>query len=158
MKIHKHWVTLMPAPVIALLIVSIATIYLKYHPTQLVGFLHINTNSALTPTVKIFYTWANWLAGALIIFAFVLELVAVITWCTQYIILDERFIEYCEWPSKSESIPLNAIADVQFEKQGPLSLLFGYGTLRIDAGRAEERLTFVPNVEQTARTIRQYGR
>ena len=158
MRIRSHWITLIPAPMLALIAVTATLLYAKIHPAQTVAALHINNASAITPYVRIFYSDAAWIIGILITLAILIEASSIATWATKYINLDDRSIEYCEWPTKSESIPLSAIADVQYERPGLLAIILGYGTLRIDAGRAEERIRFVPDVENVAKTIRQYGR
>jgi hypothetical protein len=46
----------------------------------------------------------------------------------------------------SNQIPVRAIQDIRMMKPW-MGMIFGYGTLIVDAGRQEESLLYVPHVE-----------
>jgi hypothetical protein len=87
----------------------------------------------------------------LYILAFMNLLGAVGWWYVTRIVLDEVTLTV-RMPLSSNSIPLNAIQDVQTARP-MLGLLFNYGTLIILSGNETENIDYVPDVESVARSL-----
>ena len=71
------------------------------------------------------------------------------SWSLTYIDLNDVALTYRLGPFAANAIPRGAVQDVSFVK-GVGGMIFGYGTLRVFAGREIETIPFVPNVEQIA--------
>jgi Bacterial PH domain len=87
----------------------------------------------------------------LLVFA-VMNLLAVIGWWWATVITIDDIALVVRMPLSSNSIPLQAIQDVQTSRP-MLGLLFDYGTLIIYSGNETENIDYVPNVESIAHML-----
>lgn len=156
MRFRQHPMALAQPVLITVLIFLVAPAFLFSHLGWVLRTLHITTGSPLLPAVTWFIGLIPLLSIALPIAGGLLILGALSTWAISSYEIAEGNLTYRIIPVSSNSIPLRSIQDLAVNRADGLGLglLFGYGTLKISAGRTRETLRFVPNVEHIAHLLR----
>jgi len=149
--IRRHWLTVFQSP---------AWIWPLVAAVALEWFLRSSLAKAW-PSIRSFLPHGMRLAAVshvlslgvvvLVVLA-VMNLIAVIGWWYATIITIDDVALVVRMPLRSNSIPLQAIQDVQTSRP-MLGLLFDYGTLIIYSGNETENIDFVPDVESVARML-----
>jgi hypothetical protein len=155
---RRHWIVLISAPAIGFIILAGILIAFHAHPEGIIHALRIDSRSPLVGPIRLVYQEAP-IAAALCLFIGVLtQLVAILPWYFERISLDHQSVNWSQWPSRHESLALASIADVRWEKTSVFAFIFDYGTLILDGGRQEDKITCVPHIENVASAIRAAGR
>ena len=122
------------------------------NPTLIIRGLHLHSNDFLYLVYRQVYIYKSLAIGLPAGFAVLLFVGTWSWWQCTYLELNRSALTYRLGPFSSNSIPRRAVQDVSVNR-GIGGMIFGYGTLRIYAGREIETIPFVPNVEQLATVL-----
>jgi uncharacterized membrane protein YdbT with pleckstrin-like domain len=139
--VHPTWI------IAALLSLAIAVAVSSR--TLILRNLHLHSGQLLYQIYELLYLHKAVAIGVPGVVALMFFFATWSWWSLTYIELDDAALTYRLGAFSANSIPRRAVQDVRFTK-GIGGMLFGYGTLRIFAGREIETIPFVPNVEKFA--------
>lgn len=142
LDLRPHWIALVPAVAVTILIAVGMTLALVYRPDS----------------------WAGWVDGAIVIAAVVLLLAYPVRWfvawvTSHFVVTSDRVIHRSGWFAKrSMEVPLENINDVYFN-QSVFERVIGAGDLRIEsAGEFGQQLfTDIRKPEQVQKRIYEVG-
>jgi len=154
-KVRQHWIALVRPNIIVSVLLGLILIWLATSPSMLDAFRHIaaQTPYFFTPIFERIDAYNPLIATAPFFIAGAFALGAWSQWLFTFFQIDEYGLTYQLGPFFQNTIPLRAIQDIR-KSTTPFGLLFGYGTLIVDAGREQEVLRFVPNVAEFAAALR----
>jgi hypothetical protein len=140
---------------VALVLLTIVLFWLYFNPAALVHFINLKRSDPWYGTIRFFYDVHHGPILALLPFiaAAVSFFLSWSWWSISFFELDDQYLTYAIRPILSNSIPRRAIQDIRAVKPY-LGMIFGYGTLIVDAGRTEESLLFVPHLDDFLAALR----
>jgi len=144
LEFRQHWMAVVGRPWVVLLIVSITLHWMVIHPHH--PFWH---------TLKPFYPILRFNNIGTII-ALIWGALTVSMWGINRIQIGQNQLVYRNGFNQNR-IPIFAIQDVQVIRP-IMGMILGYGTLVIDAGRQEERLSFVPAIDHVVDLLNPWNR
>jgi uncharacterized membrane protein YdbT with pleckstrin-like domain len=135
---------LTPLTVLCIL-ASIVALFTYLEPRLIVRWFSLTRATPGFEYVAFFYAHGWFVIGGLVAIA-VFNLVMTWSWWSiSYFLIEDGQLEYQLGPFISNQVPLHAIQSKDI-KRGILGIIFGFGTLTIDAGRKEETLRYVPDI------------
>jgi uncharacterized membrane protein YdbT with pleckstrin-like domain len=142
LDLRPHWVALVPAAALTVLIVGAVTLELAYRPDS----------------------WPGWADAAVVLAGIVLLLAYPVRWfvawvTSHFVVTSDRVIHRSGWFAKrSMEVPLENVNDVYFN-QSVFERVIGAGDLRIEsAGELGQQLfTDIPRPEQVQKRIYEVG-
>jgi hypothetical protein len=145
-RTRQHWMVLVNGKTLLFVALAFFLFWLYFNPRILVQTIHLSRTDAYYPYIHFFYDHGPLLAILPLVGAGVSFFLAWSWWSISFFSVDDRFLTYEIKPLMSNSIPVRAIQDIRIVKPW-MGMMFGYGTLIVDAGRQEESLLYVPHVE-----------
>ena len=146
-SVRQHWMALLRPGALFLIIIGLALAWIGFNPKLVLSLLHITKESpeAVLAFLRTFYNnKIPFILAPFGIAAFMI-LMAWTWWSISYFEVDATYLKYKMGPFIENRIPLRAIQDIR-KNTSFLGWIFGYGTLVVDAGREEEALLYVPDV------------
>lgn len=154
-SVRQHWLSLLRMSWIVLLLLTIFSVWVAKNPKIIVHFLHLTRHSPAYMPVAFYYNHWGWFTFGLLLLTAGIFFNIWSWWVISLYEIDNYALHYKVWPLSDNQIPLASIQDVQITRP-LLGLIFNFGTLVLDSGRAVEHLQFVPEVDVFANAMRPY--
>lgn len=154
LRTRLHWAYLVSPSAVLLALIAIVLLWAVHHQATIAAHLPSLVGPVLRSAVRRFGLLAVLACAGLSGFIFLGRLG---WWQLSLIEIDDANLIFRLGPFSENRIPLRAIQDIQVTRS-LLGLILGYGTLLVDAGREEEVLAFMPDVDAITDALAWYRR